>query len=79
MINQLFHFFFFKVCSHTTVNTVKRVDCCIVFILSVQANLFRVIQINESYVNLAKNESFHLKSVPILPLKESQICPVGAL
>lgn len=74
MINQLFHFFF-KGCSHT----VKRVDCCIVFILSVQANLFRVIQINEAYVNLAKNESFHLKSVPILPLKESQICPVGAL
>ena len=74
MINQLFYFFP-KVHSHT----VKRVGYCIVFILSVQAHLFRVIEINEAYVNLAKNESFHLKSVSILPLKESQICPVGAL
>lgn len=74
MINQLFNFFS-KVRSHT----VKRVGYCIVFILSVQAHLFRVIEINEAYVNLAKNESFHLKSVSILPLKESQICPVGAL
>lgn len=75
MINQLFLFFFFEVHS----NTVKRVGCCIVFILSVQAHLLRAIEINEAYINLAKNESFHLKSVSILPLKESQICPVGAL